>query len=36
MSKSVFKQEYDDESESGKLSRKAKDSPFMIAGTVKY
>lgn len=32
MSKSVFQQQYGDEDQSDKLSRKAKDSPFMIFG----
>lgn len=32
MSKSVFQQQYEDENSSDKLSRKAKDSPFMIIG----
>lgn len=32
MSKSVFQQHYDDEGSSDKLSRKAKDSPFMVIG----
>lgn len=31
-SDSMFRQEYEDESSTGKLGRKAKDSPFMPVG----
>lgn len=36
MSKSVFQQHYSDEENSDKLSRKAKDSPFMIFGKLHH
>lgn len=36
MVKSTFHEEYKDESSGSKLSRKSKDSPFMIAGEFDY